>query len=307
MQFSIVFTNVICMAAYMLFGFLLIKGRKAEMAHSKTLSGILIYICGPAMVIYSFQGMTYSPDDFRSIGLFTLVTLAIQVLVVGTLWLTLHRRYADARYRILTVSAVMGNVGFLGLPLCLSLFPGEPIVACYSTAYSLGMNLIIFTLGVYMITQDKKYMSLKAALLNPTNLTVILVLPFYLLDIRLPRQAMDMLSVLSRMSMPLCMFILGMRLASSDLKNLFGRPFVYVSCAFKLIAYPLFAYLCVRFIPGLNTTFKACVLVLSAMPSASILLSLVELHGHEQENSAGILLASSLLCIATIPLMLLIL
>ena len=75
-------------------------------------------------------------------------------------------------HRILTVGAVLGNVGFFGLPLVTGLFPDQPIVACYSTMYITSMNFLVFTLGVFFITQKKQYVSLKAAILNPTTLAV---------------------------------------------------------------------------------------------------------------------------------------
>ena len=93
-----------------------------------------------------------------------------------------------------------------------------------------------------------------------------------------------------------------------NIKTMEGStPFAYVGSGIKLVAYPLFAFLCVRFVPGLDDTFKACVLVLSAAPSAAVVLSLAELHRCEQENSAAVLLLSTLLCVITLPVMLMLL
>ena len=305
--FSIVIPYVLWMLAYMLTGFGIVKAGWAETPHARSLSGILIYVCGPAMFINAFQRMPYDPAQFRSIALFFLVTLAIQAAVIGLMCMLLHRRFDNARYRILSISTVLGNVGFLGLPLVTALFPHAPIVACYSTVYALSMNLVVFTLGVFLLTRDKKYMSLRAAILNPTSLAILFALPFYLLDIHLPGAILDNLALLGHMSTPMCMFVLGMRLAAADLKALFTRPYAYIGSLLKLIAYPLAAYLMVRFLPGLDSTFKTCVLVLSAAPSGAIILSLAELHRCEQENAASVLLMSTLLCAATIPLVMLVL
>ena len=305
--FSIVIPYVLWMLAYMLTGFGIVKAGWAETPHARSLSGILIYVCGPDMFINAFQRMPYDPAQFRSIALFFLVTLAIQAAVIGLMCMLLHRRFDNARYRILSISTVLGNVGFLGLPLVTALFPHAPIVACYSTVYALSMNLVVFTLGVFLLTRDKKYMSLRAAILNPTSLAILFALPFYLLDIHLPGAILDNLALLGHMSTPMCMFVLGMRLAAADLKALFTRPYAYIGSLLKLIAYPLAAYLMVRFLPGLDSTFKTCVLVLSAAPSGAIILSLAELHRCEQENAASVLLMSTLLCAATIPLVMLVL
>ena len=305
--FSIVIPYVLWMLVYILMGYGATRLHWAETGHARSISGLLVYICAPAMFFNAFQRLTYDPADFRRIALFFMTTLIIQFLVVGGLCLLLQRRFDDARYRFLSFATVLGNVGFLGLPLVTAMFPDQPIVACYSTVYALSMNLVVFTVGIYLITRDKRYMSLKAAVLNPTSLTILFTLPFYLLDVHLPVAILDNLALLGKMTTPLCMMVLGMRLASVDLKALFTRPYAYVGSALKLIAYPLIAYLLVYFLPGLDGTFKTCVLVLSAAPSAAIILNLAELHRCEQENAASTLLVSSILCAFTIPLVLLVL
>lgn len=305
--FSIVIPYVLWMLVYILVGFVMVKAGWAETPHARSISGILVYVCAPAMFFNAFQRMTYSAEDFKKIGLFFLVTLVIQIIVIGLMCLLLHRKFENARYRILSMATVLGNVGFLGLPLVSAIFPDQPIVACYSTVYALSMNLVVFTLGVFLITRDKRYMSLKSAIVNPTSLTILFALPFYFLDLHLPVDILDNLALLGKMTTPLCMFTLGMRLASVDLKALFTQPYAYIGSALKLIAYPLIAYLMVYFIPGLDVSFKTCVLVLSAAPSAAIILNLAELHRCEQENAASVLLMSSMLCAFTIPLVLLIL
>ena len=105
---------------------------------------------------------------------------------------------------------------------------------------------------------------------------------------------------------PMCMFILGIRLGVSNIKSLLTRPFVYITCLLKLVVFPLFAYLCVYFIPGLSDMFKISVFVLSAAPTGAIIVSLAEMYGLEQELSANVVLLTTILSIITLPLLLLI-
>lgn len=305
-MFVIAFKNVLIMLLYMSCGFTLVKTGKARSEHARSLSAVLIFLCGPSLTINAFQNMTYSFESLCEIGLFFAITLVIQIASFAVLYIVLHRKYDDAKYRILSCGAVMGNVGFLGMPLVLALFPNEPIVACYSTMYSLSMNLLVYTMGVFLITHDRKYITLRSALLNPTSIAILISLPMFLLDVRLPADIGNAVSLLGKMTTPICMLILGMRIASVSLRKLFSRPLVYLVCVLKLLVYPLFAYLCVLFLPFVSTTFKACVLVLSAAPTASSLLSLAELHGCEQELSANVVLLATIFCVVTLPLIVLI-
>ncbi len=304
--FFTVGTNVAVMMFYLLCGLLLTLFKKSVASHAKTLSAILVYVCSPALIISSFQSINFSWETAKQIGIFFAFSLVIQILFFVVLYAILHKKMKDAKYRILTVGATLGNVGFFGLPLVTSLFPEAPLVACYSSVYVMSMNLLVFTLGTFMITADKKFISVKAALLNPTVLAIAFALPFFFFDIHFPQPITQTLDLLGKMSTPVCMFVLGMRLATVKFKDLFTRPFAYVTCALKLIVFPLFAYLCVYFLPFVDATFKTCMLVLSAAPSAAVILSLAELHECEQELSANVLLLATILSVATLPLIVLI-
>lgn len=306
MGYTTVFTNVLMMMFYLACGYAVVKARKGESSHAKSFSGLLVYVCGPAMILDSFQSMEYSPENSIKLVWFFLVSLAVQALFFILLWILFHKKYEDARYRILSAGAILGNVGFFGLPLVTALFPGESVVACYSITYIVSMNLLLFTVGVYLITLDRKYISIKAAIFNPTTLTMLVAVPLYLWQIHFPAQVGSMVALLGKMSTPICMVVLGMRLAAVKIKALFLRPFAYGVCALKLILFPLFAYLCVCFIPGLEDSFKICVFVLSAAPSASVILAQAELHECEQELSANVVLLTTLLSVVTLPLLFLI-
>ena len=87
-----------------------------------------------------------------------------------------------------------------------------------------------------------------------------------------------------------------------NLKKLFTEPVPYLASAGKLIAFPLISYLLVLPFP-LAPVFKASILILSATPCASIILNLAEIHHNGQETAADCALLSTLLSIATIPLL----
>ena len=303
MGYTIVFKNVLIMLFYLFCGWGLVKADKSESNHARSFSGLLIYVCGPAMVLNAFQGMAYSAENNRRLLLFFLMSLAVQLLFFLLLWVLLRKKYADAKYRILSAGAVLGNVGFFGLPLVRALFPMEEIVACYSMMYITSMNLLIFTLGAYLITQNKKFISLRSAILNPTTLTMLVALPLYYFQIHFPPTMGSIVSLLGTMTTPLCMVVLGMRLASMRFMELFNRPFAYAACGLKLVVFPLFAYLVACVCPGLDETFRICLMVLSATPSASVILSMAELHRCERELSANVVLLTTLLCVVTLPVL----
>lgn len=298
-----IFTNVALMLVYMMIGFLLCKSKKAVVSHAKSLSALLIYVLAPAMIINSFLQLEYSKESFQNIVKCFFVTLFAQIIFMGIIYAGFHKKYSDSKYRILTVGSVLGNVGFIGMPIISSVFPNESIVLCYSSINVLTMNLIVFTMGVFLITNDKKYISLKSAILNPTTISIFISLPLFLLNVHLPEVATNAIALFAKAVTPFCMIILGMRLSASNLKDLFARPFVYATSALKLMVFPVLMFLAVHWLPMLDEVAKTTFVVLAMCPSGAVIESLAELHECEQEFAANVVLLSTILCVVTIPLM----
>ncbi|MGN1104125.1 MAG: AEC family transporter [Candidatus Coproplasma sp.] len=304
MGFQITFSNVLLTLIYIIPGFLLCKVKKAAAEHLSTLSAVLVYVLSPCMIISSFISIDYSTQNLINMGLFFVTVLILQGVFMLILFLIFKRKYQDSKYRILTIGSVLGNVGFFGLPIIKALLPENPEVMCYSSVYVVAMNLIVFTVGVFCLTNDKKFISLKSAILNPSSLSLVVALPLFIFGAKnwLPSLIIDSVSLLGKATTPLCMIILGIRLASVSFKKLFTRPMVYIICLCKLIVFPLFCYLCVYFIP-FDQAFKTSVLVLSGTPCAAVISSLAEMHHSETELSANCILLSALMCILTVPLL----
>ena len=300
--FTIAFASVLTALLYMLPGFVLGKMKKAVADHLPTMAAILIYVLSPAMIVSAFLSMDYSRETAVNMALFFVVSFAFQVLVMLGIWLILRKKFHISKYRMLATASTLGNCGVFGMPLIKALLPDNPEVACYSSIYILSMNILVFTFAVYCLTQDRKYISVKTAVLNPVTLSVLGAIPLFVIGARqyIPTQFMDAIDLLGKMTTPLCMFIIGIRLSTIRFKTLFTQPFVYLICLGKLIIFPLLAFLAAFFLP-VPMSFKASLFILSAVPCASVILSMAEIHGKEQELSANCILLSTLLCILTIP------
>lgn len=293
------------MMVYLLAGLFIVKSGKAKTEHAKSISTLLIYVCGPCMVINAFLAMDCTTDNNISIIKFFLASFIVQILFFAVIYVVVKGKLNDSKYRILSIGSVLGNVGFLGLPLVYALFPGEPIVGAYSSVYVMSMNIIVFSVGVFMITGERKYMSIKAMICNPTTIAILIAMPLYILKVNLPTVAADGLALWAKMTTPICMVVLGMRLAAVKPSVLLSRPFAYITSVLKLFVFPIFAYLCVKFIPWFDDTFKVCMLVLSGAPTAAIVLSLSEIHEQQQELSANVVLLSTIFSVISLPLLLL--
>ena len=304
-SFSVTFSNVLLMLLYLLPGFFLCKARKVRPDHLSSISVILLYICGFALYVNALSYLDPSPELFRKMGLFLLFSLAGETLLMLLILLVIGKnRRKEFGLRMLSIATVMGNVGFFGMPVVRALFPDAPEAAVYSSMFNAALNIIAWTVCVFTLTGEKKHISLKAALLNPSMLAVFTGAVLCLLKARdwMPDILRTGFSTLGAMSTPLCMIILGVRLATMDFRSLFTTRLAWLISAGKLLVFPLFCYLLVLPFP-LDPVFKGSILILAGTPCASILLNLAEIHHNGQKLAANCALLSTILSILTIPLL----
>ncbi len=308
MEFGVVLTNVLITLLYIVPGYALCKMKRASADHLSTLSAVLLYIGTPCLLISTFLQLDLTTKIIVDMGLFFGITFLLQTVFMALIWLIFRKKYEDAKYRILTVASIMGNVGFFGLPVIRSILPGVPEVLSYSAMYTVSMNIFSFTVGVFCLTRDRKYMSLKAAFCNPTLFGFALALPLYLTRAGsyLPSVLIQSIQTVADMTVSLCMIILGIRLATVSLKKLFTRPFVYLICLSKQLVFPLFCLAVVSLFP-MEYPMKAALVILAGTPCASIILNLAEMYHSETELSANCVLLSTMSCFLTIPLLTLLL
>lgn len=305
-NFFIVLVNTGIMLLYAVPGFLLVKFKLLKSEHAKIISTILMYICAPLLNIYAFQKV--SVNNELSVNLliafgFGLVTMFLLMLLMRFIF---RNKNDEVKYRVAMVCCAFGNEAFLGVPLIEAILPEFAAGPAMCSVYLTAMNILGWSMACYLITRDKKYISLKSIFLNPASIgfAIALILYFFdlhFIDIPTVGGAFDtFIMLLARMSTPLCMITLGMRLASSKLKALFGEPLRYLVLAIKQFAFPVAVFGLVFFLP-ISDDFKKSFVILSAVPVAQIGQSLCELIGEGQEDAASNCLVSTLTCVISLP------
>ena len=303
MNFTTTLYNSLIMFFYIIPAYILVKLRIAFAEHGKTISAFLINICAPCMLINSLQNMTLTSDNTIKMFKYFGASIVLQLIGVLILALIFYKKLDDPNYRILLATGICGNVGFFGLPLISSIFPEENIVKCYSCFHTAALCIFIYTAAAYAITKDKKYISFQKGFLNPTVLGLVVGIILYFVEWKLPKELSNAVEILGKATTPLCMFMLGMRLATVELLSLFKRPLMYLSLVIKLAIYPLFCYGCVYFLPFYDDISKYSILILFGTPTAALCLAMAELIGEGQELTSNAILVSQIICVVTLPVL----
>ena len=281
------------------------------------LSRILVYLCQPCLIIYTFMSTPFSWERVASMGWFALACLVIHVIMLGGAFLLFEKRgRSEVTYRILTVATTFANCAFFGIPVIEALFPEvSSSLIIYTTVYAVVMNVLGWTVGSAIISRDTRYISLKKIFLNPILFGFVIgVILFALgtdLSFLLPGGTVftllrDGITVIARMATPISMIVMGIRLSEIRLRDILTDRRVYLTVFIKQVIMPLVALLVIKLFPLANEV-RAAFYIISACPAASVVLSYSELCGTGQREAAGTLLLSTALNIVTLPLMMLLL
>lgn len=305
MDFMVTVYTVGVMLLYSLPGYILVKAKKIKQDSIPAFATMLMYVSQSCLVVYSFQKVTYTPELFRDMAVFFALAIVIQAGLLGAYYLLFRKKFSDVKYRVVTVASCFGNCAFMGVPILESLLPDYPQAAVFSAVYSIAMNLIGWTLASAIIANDKKYIKVKNFILNPAVIALCAALPLFFTKTYIgDTQFGEAVFLLAKMTTPLCMLIMGMRLASVPLEPVVTRRLNYLVLLLKQAVMPLVGMLMIIFLP-IDPNMKMTFYIICCCPVASVVLNFSEMLGHGQEMAANLVLLGTFTSILTIPVMML--
>ena len=283
-------------------GFIMIKTKIISKENISAFAKLLMFVSSPCLVFTSLTRNEYSVSLVKDM-LIGFVFIFLAFLGGLLLFRFVFRKKSDnVKYRVYNLATTLANCAFMGIPVLEAVFPNYPQSIAFSAMASMALNILGWSVASYIISQDKKYISVKKILLNPAIIALVIAIPFFVYGIQLPDLLSDMVSLLARMSTPLCMLIMGMRLACASFKKVFLVPAQYLIVAIKQIIFPLVSFAILSLFP-IDPNMRASIYILMACPVASICLSFAEMIGEGQEEASSLVLLGTLLSAITVPVM----
>lgn len=300
-SFFAALTTVGVMLFYAVPGFLLVKSNLVKSDGISNFAKLLMYVCSPMLVIYSFLNISFSWTLVRNMLIAFAFAMSVMLIFV-VVFARVFKNKEDAKYRIYTLATVFPNCAFMGVPILQAVLPDYPEALAYSVMFSMALNISAWTVGSYVITGDRKYIGVKKVLLNPQVFALLVAIPLFALGVKLPTQIDGMVTLLGKMTTPLCMLIMGMRLATTPIKGIFLKPMQYLIIAIKQLLLPLLVFLVLLPLP-FDQNMKNSIYIIFACPVASVILSFAEMLGKGQQDAANMVLLGTSLSTLTIPIM----
>lgn len=307
---SVVFTSLAGLFMIMGVGALAVKLKIIPSSITPHLSNVLIKITLPCTVFYSLISKDYDPS-FLSDSLLCIVLCPI-VLACGavlSLFLAKHVFHVSPDGQgVWSMACTFCNNGFIGYPIVQSLFGTDGLAL--AVMYGLGINVLTYSLGIWLVRRDAKdkgnkamKTGLRTMLFNNINIGLALGMIFYFGQIPLPSIIELPIVQLNNMTTPLSMFTTGAIMASSTIGDLFKDKDVYTAALVRLIIYPVILLTILKHMPISNPLIYYMISVTMMMPSPAITTILSEMYHGNKNLASKIVLATSILCMVTIPLL----
>lgn len=232
------------------------------------------------------------------------IVITVAGLVVGLLFIGLVKG-RQHKLQFLSLTAFQ-NSGYLPLALIAALLPADKASSMfiYLFLFLLGFNLVMWSIGVYMLTFTHAKKFELGSLFSPPVIAALSGLLFvYLgLDKFLPQAVLKPMRMVGDCTLPLAMFVVGGNLACIHLGRIDKKAMFLLVLAKLLILPALGLWVAIKF--RLPELAGLLILMQLAMPSATS-LSLITSHYKKEDLliSQGIFL-SHIVSILTIPLFL---
>ena len=275
----------------------------------KGVTGLLMLIVTPCVIIHSFIHQTFSPDLLGDLGWALAVAVFAHVIGSAIAIICLHDR--DARREgVLRFAAIFSNAGFMGLPLEYAILGADGVF--FGAIYVVVFNLVCWTWGVAVMCRGAKATNLRSILVNPGTVGVALGLPFFLFSMNPPEVVGRPIQMLADLNTPLAMIMVGWYLAESgkckveSVKcKMKGTFLIFKVGTLRLVVVPMAmigAFVGIRAcVPALNPVMAVAIVTAASAPVAALTTVIAARYDRDAAMATRLVSGTTLLSILTMP------
>ena len=147
----------------------------------------------------------------------------------------------------------------------------------------------------------RKTMAGLKKVVNSGTVFSILTIVVYIMDIKFPSVIMNALSYIGRSTTFLSMIVLGVSVASLSVKEIFGKPALYVFTLLRQIVVPIALIFVLKpFVD--NTLLLQTAIIMVAMPCANLPLMMAKQYRAKEDTISSGIMLTTFCAILTIPI-----
>lgn len=283
-------------------GFIYGKVTKSTSEHTDMIAKLLLNVLVPGSILSSITSTSYETikaDLPVLLMISTVITVA--TLLLSFLLRPILRLKTAGQNAVYQSALFFNNYGFLGWPICQVLFGAQGLL--YAALYAMPINLLVYSITPVIMNRagtSAKFFD-KSVLVNLPVYATVIGLGLLISGVKLPPFVADLSGMVGATQTPLSMIVVGMILATANLKEIVKgvRPYLY--SVLRLLILPVAAFLVLR-AAGLSGLMLSVPVIITAMPTGTMVVVLAKKHHTDALLASRLIIISTLLSVITIPL-----
>ncbi len=308
MQQSLILKQIIYLAILVIIGVIASRARIIKSETRDSLVKVIFNITLPLLLLTNFSKLDLTPEILRNSILVIVLSIVVMLLMMGVGYL--FSRFFNTGHEqrsVFIVHHAFGNILYFGFPVVSALF-GE-LGLFYASIYTFGSIMLLWTLGVYVITRNGK-MSFRENLkrmINPNSVAILLGFILFLLKIKLPAFLLEPFRNLGGTTIYLSMLYIGALLGLIPLKGLFTSRMSAVTALNKNFLLPfllilIFAFTRGNIFSGVDNLILAVVVMEASMPCMANIVIVAKIFDVDDQLATSNVFLSTILSMASLPI-----
>ncbi len=273
------------------------------------LNRFIIYAALPPLIFQIIRKAP--PEGLLNLPFFMGTTISTFIIFALTaLTMRLVYQASLTKMGIQGAAASYGNIGYIGLPLCLGVFGKDAaipaiLVFCFDNTLQFVLVPLFNALdneGPVKVRELVKKIFLKV-FLHPFLLATMAGILFLSGDIPMPVPLDKLLTMLERAAGPCALFALGVTVAQQPALR-FKMEFSIIILA-KIVIHPILTFLILSYIGGFDKTWMGVAVLMAALPTASNVFVMASDYKTYVDGTSNSILISTVISFVTISALLL--
>lgn len=303
-QFFIVLNQIGIFLILIIFGILAVKFGILDEHSLGSVSKLVMRMALPAYIFINTAEGATRQGLAESLLVIPLAIALYLMLFLLSLLLEKVFHLKGNRGHVFRAIVMFGNVGFMGIPLVVELYPDTALL--YISLFTILDQGLFWTYGVSLtkpVSEQKEEISLKNLknLLSPALVAIVGATVLVLLNIHLPKLLTTTLSKLGTASMPLSLLYIGGMLSMTDVRKVLRCSELYAEIGLKMLVLPIVFFLVMK-LCQVPTDMAGTMTFLTGLPAINMVAMLSKNNGSDGDYAVCAVMMTTLACLVTLPL-----
>lgn len=303
MDFSAVYNQIAILFTLIILGYGLGKIQIIDQQMVKSLTSFILKISMPLLII---SGMIIPRTLEKFKESLVMLTIAFAIYLGSFVMAKLVTRIikpSSSRKGIYEFSLMFSNAGFMGFPVIVTIFGQDALF--YAVVYNIAFNVVLYTVGISLVNTSKEKHTINIkTFFNTGIMAAIIGYMIFALAIPVPNILKGVIGLVGGTTTPISMIVTGAMLSTLPVSRMFNNWRIYLISIIRVFLLPVMVFGLLRY--GLqidNLMLIGVPVIITGMPVAATAALMTQQYGSEPEVASQCVFISTLISVASIPLL----